>query len=498
MKNLLELVRTTRFDRHQLHSIPGGKMNNTTSSARSAPAVQRPDFSTRLRVGLSALLVTFVVMAVALSFSSAASAATTPVVLGTAGSYSVLGGQTVTNTGPTILSGDLGVSPGNAITGFPPGLVGGTTHAGDAEALQAQSDLVTAYNDVAGRAPTASIAGDLGGQTLVDGVYNSTGAIELTGTLTLDGQGDPNSVFIFQVASSLITATSSNVSLINGAQACNVYWQVGSSATLGTGSTFVGSILALTSISATTGATVQGRALARNGAVTLDSNTFTTTSCAVESTGEPTETPVPTEEPTETPATTETPVPSEEPTETSVPTEEPTAVPVPTDEPIEVPVPAEEPTEVAVPTEERTDVPAATDEPTEVAVSTEEPTEAPVPTDEPTDSAGPTNTESQEASASPVESDAPSGSDSPTASDTTDDDATESAALSDSDDATIEADASAADTDDDSAEAASDSSDLPSTGIGALTSVLVGLSVLLILGGATLLIIRRQRSTSSD
>ena len=202
-----------------------------------------------------------------------------PVGLGTAGTYSVLGGQTVTNTGPSTLSGDLGVSPGTAITGFPPGTVGGATHAGDAQAAQAQSDLVIAYDDTAGRAPTASVAGDLVGQTLNAGVYKSTGPLALSGTLTLDGQGNPNAVFIFQIASTLITASASNVNVINGAEACHVYWQVGTTATLGTTSSFKGTIMALTSVTVATGTVVEGRALARNGQVSLDNNTFTTPGC---------------------------------------------------------------------------------------------------------------------------------------------------------------------------------------------------------------------------
>ena len=224
-----------------------------------------------------------------LSVASQAYAAQAPVGLGTAGTYSVLGGQTVTNTGPSTLSGDLGVSPGTAITGFPPGTVGGATHAADAQAAQAQSDLVSAYDDAAGRAPTASVAGDLVGQTLISGVYKSTGPLALSGTLTLDAQGDPNAVFIFQIASTLITASASNVNVINAAQACHVYWQVGASATLGTTSSFKGTIMALTSITVATGTTVQGRALARNGQVSLDNNTFTTPGCAT-----PTPTPTPT------------------------------------------------------------------------------------------------------------------------------------------------------------------------------------------------------------
>ena len=204
-----------------------------------------------------------------------------PVNLGTANSFAVLAGSTITNTGPTTINGDIGVSPGSAITGFPPGIVSGTIHATDAVALQAQTDLTIAYNDAAGREPVTVVAGDLVGLTLVPGVYKSASSLLLTGTLTLDAQGAPNAVFIFQMGSTLTTASASNVNLINGAQACNVFWQVGSSATLGTNSNFTGDILALTSITANTGAKVNGRLLARNGAVTLDTNTITIATCAV-------------------------------------------------------------------------------------------------------------------------------------------------------------------------------------------------------------------------
>lgn len=224
----------------------------------------------------------------------------TPVDLGTAATYSVLGGQTVTNTGPTVLSDNVGVSPGTAITGFPPGVTLGDTHAADAHALQAQSDLTIAYDDAAGQAPDASVSGDLGGLTLEPGVYNASSSIGLTGTVTLDAQGDPDAVFIFQVGSTLTTASASTVALVNGAQACNVFWQIGSSATLGTNTTFVGTIMALTSISVTTGTTVDGRALARNGSVTLDTNTFTQSACetAPPSSPPPTGSPSPTDNPT--------------------------------------------------------------------------------------------------------------------------------------------------------------------------------------------------------
>jgi hypothetical protein len=148
-------------------------------------------------------------------------------------------------------------------------------------AATAQLDLTAAYIEAAARPLNETVTSDLTGLTLVGGVYAGPAKSPLTlaGNLTLDGAGDPNSVFIFQTDSTLITASGSTVTLINGAQQCNVFWQVGSSATLGTGSTFVGTILALTSISVTTGVTVQGRALARNGAVTLDTDTFNTPTC---------------------------------------------------------------------------------------------------------------------------------------------------------------------------------------------------------------------------
>lgn len=201
------------------------------------------------------------------------------VFLGTADTFAVLAGSTVTNTGPTVVSGDLGVSPGSAITGFPPGLVtNGTIHAGDAAAAQAQVDLTTAYNALVGEAPTQSLTGqDLGGLTLTPGVYFFASSAALTGTVTLDAQGDPNARFDFQIGSTLITATNSSVHIIHGGDDCNVFWQVGSSATLGTGTAFAGHILALTSITLDTGATIlDGSALARNGAVTMDSNTIST------------------------------------------------------------------------------------------------------------------------------------------------------------------------------------------------------------------------------
>ena len=256
--------------------------------------------------------------------SQPAVAATAPVGLGTAGTFAVLAGTTVTNTGPSSISGDLGVSPGTAVTGFPPGIVfNGTIHRADGVAQNAQSDLTTAYNDAAGRSPTANVPAFIGaGQTLAPGVYKASSSLEVGGSLTLDAHGDPNAVFIFQAPSTLITDSASSITLDGGAQACNVFWQVGSSATLGTSSDFAGSVLALTSISVDTGDTIAGRALARNGAVTLDDDTITVPSCA--RSGPP---PTP---PATTPTATPTPT-STSPTATPTPTATtPTATPTPT------------------------------------------------------------------------------------------------------------------------------------------------------------------------
>ncbi|MDB5623154.1 MAG: Outer rane autotransporter barrel [Devosia sp.] len=192
------------------------------------------------------------------------------------GTFGVLAGSTVTNTGSTTINGNVGVSPGTAITGFLPGIVTApyTIYQNEGVALRAQSDLTTAYNILAGRSFTTDLTGqDLGGQTLVSGVYNFNSSAQLTGNVTLDGQGDPEAVFIFNIGSTLTTASASSVLLINGARAGNVYFRVGSSATLGAATEFQGKILALTSITLVTGTTINcGAALARNGAVTLDTN----------------------------------------------------------------------------------------------------------------------------------------------------------------------------------------------------------------------------------
>jgi hypothetical protein len=177
-------------------------------------------------------------------------------------------------------------------------------------------DLTTAYNDAAGRTPATTVTADLGGQTLTTGVYKSASSLAVTGTLTLDAENDPNAVFIFQAGSTLTSASSATIALVNGADACNVFWQVGSSATFGTDTVFVGHVMALTSITANTRATFQGQLLAQNGAVTLDTNTITNNVCATAASATPSASATATPGASETPAASQTPAPEERVTDT--------------------------------------------------------------------------------------------------------------------------------------------------------------------------------------
>jgi Ice-binding-like len=231
-----------------------------------------------------------------LLFASSALGATATVGLGKAASFSVLGGSTVTNTGPTTMFGDLGLAPGSSVTGAPHVL--GQTHIDDAVATEAKNALTGAYNEAASRPTTGSAGTDLAGQTFSPGVRTASSSLLLSsGSVTLNAEGNPNAVFIFQIPTTLITGSNTTVSLINGAQACNVFWQVGSSATLGTGTHFVGTIMAAESITANTDATIHGRLLAQTAAVTLEANTITTSNCAssVSGSGGGTETTTPEE-----------------------------------------------------------------------------------------------------------------------------------------------------------------------------------------------------------
>ncbi len=215
------------------------------------------------------------------AFATTAGAAQATVGLGTASSFAVLAGSGITNTGATTITGDVGTFPTPAETGFGSITLKGVNDAGNSVTQGAKHDLVTAYNDATGRKPVSTIPTELGGSTLSGGVYDSAaGTFGITGTLTLNGKGDATTVFIFDAASTFITASSSKIVLENGAQACNVFWVVGSSETLGTNSSLVGTTLALTSITLDTGARVSGRELARNGAVTMDANTITVPICS--------------------------------------------------------------------------------------------------------------------------------------------------------------------------------------------------------------------------
>lgn len=212
------------------------------------------------------------------AFSSFQAPAKAGSLLGTANDFGVLGGSTVTNTGPSVIMQSLGVNAGSSATGFSPGIVNGTIFTSDAVAAQAQLDNASAYNYLAKLSPTKELTGvDLGGLTLTPGVYSFSSSAQLTGKLTLDNLGDPNALFVFQIGSTLTTASNSSVVTTNG-EAPNVFFQIGSSATLGTGTQFMGNILALTSITLTTGVNIEcGRALAQNGAVTMDTNKVSST-----------------------------------------------------------------------------------------------------------------------------------------------------------------------------------------------------------------------------
>ncbi len=229
--------------------------------------------------------VTIATLAAALLLVGTALAAEPTVLLGNADPFAVLAGETITNEGATTITGSVGLDPGTAVTGFGPGannvtINDGTLEVDNGVALAAKAALVTAYDDAAGRSITDTIPTELAGATLVGGVYNSESTtFELSGTLTLDGENDPDTVWIFDMDDSLLATGSADFVFIRAAQACNVFWRVGSSATIEAGADFSGTIMALTTITLGTGATLHGRALARNGEVTMLTNTITRAVC---------------------------------------------------------------------------------------------------------------------------------------------------------------------------------------------------------------------------
>lgn len=263
--------------------------------------------TTVLSVGTLSALTAAIVVA-AMSFASSARAVSPPDVrLGTAAQFAVLAYDGVTNTGTTTVTGDIGSFPTTTVTDNGAILPPGNVRRGPDQVVEnAKPDLAAAFGQAAGAQPdTQALPADIGGRTLVGGTYNQASALGLTGTVTLDGQNDPNSVFIIQVGSDFTTAPSSSVVLTRGAQACHVYWQIGNSAVFDTATSFIGNVLAYQDISANTGATFQGRLLTTDGAVTLDTNTITLPACAAVVTPSPsTPTPAPTVTTPATPAPT--------------------------------------------------------------------------------------------------------------------------------------------------------------------------------------------------
>lgn len=278
--------------RFTLTGPAGGVAGSVAYDAANAIATFRPSsnlspttqYTATLASGLADLAGNTLLADVAWSFTTGSAAAFGPemVNLGSAGDFAVLSFNTVTNVDSvgTTVTGDLGIYPGSALTGFPPGVVNGATHLGDPQAKEAQDDLLAAYNDGAGRLNAATLPGNLGGLTFAPGLYTNASSVLLSGSgpgnnVTLDAQGDSTAVFIFQIGSTLTTAPGSQVILSGGAKAANIFWCVGTSATVDTTTIFKGNILAASAVTLNTGASLEGRAFGMNAAVSLDSNAVT-------------------------------------------------------------------------------------------------------------------------------------------------------------------------------------------------------------------------------
>jgi hypothetical protein len=268
----------------RMRSFPAPSRRESSSGNNSRlffPTLRNGASPSRMRRATSVVVIGFISAVTFVGFASSPAFGAAAINLGAATPDAVVAGTTITNTGSSVISGDISLSPGTSIVGFPPGTASGTTDAADATSLAAQTSATAAYGVAASATPFTTVAGGtVGGLTLSPGVYESASAMQLTGPLTLNGGGDPSAVFIFQAGSTLVTASGASVVLENGAQACNVFWQVGSSATLGSTTSFVGTILALASVTLNSGASVDGRVFAQTGAVTLNDNVISVPTCA--------------------------------------------------------------------------------------------------------------------------------------------------------------------------------------------------------------------------
>jgi len=304
--------------------------------------------------------------------------------LGRASNFVILGATTITNTGKSVIIGDLGLYPGTSVLGFPPGVVIGNKHIADTDSFNAKIDANAASVCLLDLTPTSTLGADIGGMIITPGIYDVGSSLEINGNVVLDGEGDSNALFVFRIPLTLTTVSSSIVSVINGSQPGNIYWVVGSSVTLGDGTTMLGNIIATTYITFNTNVTLKGRAFALTGEVTMDTNTITNTECTINPcyiaptpTPTPTITSTPTNTPTNTPTRTVT--PTNTPTRTVTPTVTPTNTATPTVTPTNTVTPTVTPTNTPTitPTNTITRTPSATPRNTPTNTTTGTPTPTP-------------------------------------------------------------------------------------------------------------------------